>query len=433
MSRREMIAWLAAATGAATTGSVLLLDRPRSEPLGGAANGGRRATTPASAPGTAAAPQAVGVDPTADTSDRLLVVVELSGGNDGLSTAVPYGSGAYYDLRDHTAIAEADVLDLDGSIGLHPNLVGLHERGVGIVEGIGSMQPDGSHFEMQQRWWAGDSDLADTTTGWIGRLADTLRPGGDTTTAATALSVARGAHPIIRSATGSTISMPGTDALGAVAGAIEDDDRMRWVYQRALRQFAAGATPVSTAMSDGIAFADQMVALGLDDESATELGYDEWGFGASLQFAAAVFDGGVGVRVVHVETEGDYDTHEGHAYRHPELMRELDTNISAFHRDLERRGLGDRVMVMTTSEFGRTALENASGGLDHGTASTMLLSGPGASGRLGEAPSLTRRDDNDDLVATAPFEAYLGGVVEGWMGVPSSEIFDPSIAPMPLF
>lgn len=360
--------------------------------------------------------------------ERLLVVVEMPGGNDGLSLAVPYGDGAYYDLRSQTAIAEADVLDLDGSLGLHPNLASLHQRGVTVVEGVGSTRPDGSHFEMQQRWWAGSSTSAAGSTGWIGRLGDVLANAGASGPAA-ALSVGSGAHPIIASATGSTVSMPSADALWAVAGA-QPDDVMRTAYQRTLRAFSTGDGLLAPTLRNGLDFADRMIDSGLGEDEAEELGYEGWGLGSSLRFAAAVFGGDIGVRVVHVQAEGDFDTHEGHAWKHPEMMRSLDANIAAFHDDMTARGLDDQVMVMTTSEFGRTAKENGSGGLDHGTASTMLLSGPLTNGLAGARPSLTRRDDNDDLVATVPLEAYLGGVVESWLDVPSSEIFDPSIAPL---
>ena len=370
------------------------------------------------------------MSPTSSVGDRVLVVVEMPGGNDGLSMAVPYGNGAYYDLRERTAIAETEVLDLDGRNGLHPNLTNMHARGVTLVDGVGSFEPDGSHFEMQARWWAGNSTTASNTTGWIGRLADLLAADGSLNGPAAALSVGSGAHPIIRSATGSTVSMPSADALWAVAGATDDDDRMRAAYQRTLRSFAAVDTPLAPSMQEGLAFADRMVELDLGDENAEELGYEGWGFGRSLRFAASVLEGDVGVRVVHVQTAGDFDTHDGHDYSYPELIRGVDANLGAFHRDIEARGLADRVMVMTTSEFGRTAKENSNGGLDHGTASTMLLSGPGMNGRLGEQPSLTDLDDNGDLKATMRFESYLGGVVEGWLDIPASEVFDPSIEPL---
>ncbi|MFK8024541.1 MAG: DUF1501 domain-containing protein [Ilumatobacter sp.] len=406
------------------TGATLLgadgtpLSRPQRST---AASGATVPETASPSPSMVTSERAAPVEAAGDASARVLVVVEMPGGNDGLSMAVPAADPAYYDLRSDTAIAADEVLDLDGRLGLNPALGRLHARGVGVVEGVGSTVPDGSHFEMQGRWWAGDSSSSSSATGWIGRVADVFARDSSAAGPAAALSVGSGAHPIIASATGSTVSMPHADALWAVAGAAPDDE-FASLYQGALRALASGSDPIALAMHDGLAFADTVVDLSVDDESAERLGYD-WGLGRSLRFAAAVLTADVGIRVVHVQTQGDYDTHEGHSWKYPELMREIDANLGAFHQDLDERGLSDNVMVMTASEFGRTARENGSSGLDHGTASTMLLSGPGVNGVLGEAPSLTRLDDNDDLIATVPLESYLGGVVESWLGVPADEIF----------
>ncbi|MFK7918742.1 MAG: DUF1501 domain-containing protein [Ilumatobacter sp.] len=434
ISRREMIAWLAAGTGAAATGASVFLGDQRSS---------SKAPTPGSPSSESTVPRIRSTAASADAGDpttiqansvgsRLLVVVEMPGGNDGLSTAVPYGDGAYYDLRDQTAIAERDVLDLDGRLGLHPSLERLHRRGVSVVQGIGSSTPDGSHFEMQARWWSGNSAVIDSSTGWIGRVADLLAHDAAASGPATALSVGSGSHPIIRSVNGTTIAMPNANALWAVAGADPDDERAV-AYQRALRSMAAADSPIGESMRAGLDFAELMIELELDEAAAEDLGYEGWGLGRGLQFAASVLDGDVGIRVVHVRTQGDYDTHDGHSWKYPQLMTEVDANVEAFHRDIEQRGLADRVMVMTTSEFGRTARENANGGLDHGTASTMLLSGPGTDQVLGEAPLLTTRDANDDLIAPIRFEDYLGGVVEGWLDVPASEVFGSNATPLDLF
>lgn len=363
---------------------------------------------------------------------RKLVVLEMPGGNDALSMAVPYGVGAYYDHRKQTAIAQADVLAIDNTVGLHPHLTKLAARGITLVEGLGSMTPDGSHFEMQARWWAGDSKAGPATTGWVGRLADVLNDGA---IPATAVSVGQGAHPIIRSASGATLAMPSADSVWALAGADPDDD-FQVAYQAALRGFAGSSSVHGSILRQTIDFAEAIVDLD-PAEDCESTGYNDYGLGASLQFAAQLLADGTGVRVVHVSMDGDFDTHEGHSWKHSELMQELDTNLAAFHNDLDARGLGDDVMVMTTSEFGRTLNENSSGGLDHGTAATAFLSGPGtgssgSSMRLGNLPSLTRLDENGDLQATLPFESYLAGVVEGWLGVPASEVFGKA-EPLQLF
>ncbi len=440
MSRRELIAWLAAGTGAAAATGALVFDDDDPRPSPQRSNSGP--------PDTTAPPPTDAVTPTDERTmsprpgDPLLVVVEMPGGNDGLSMVVPFGSGAYDDARDGTAIAASDALAVDGQVGLHPNLAGLHAHGVGIVEGIGSTEPDGSHFEMLNRWWAGQSrPPVDGTTGWIGRLADVMATPDSPTPAVT---ISPGAHPITRSRTPSTMAIPGLDALEVVAGA-SPDDRFMSAYQQTLGAFAGspsgGAmTVVESAdaverhrevLGSTLGFAERL----LSDDRSTDpeaAGYSWSGLHIGLWLAATLFDADAGIRVVHVPMDGDFDTHEGHTWRHPELMTDLDTGLTAFRSDLASRGLADRVLVMTTSEFGRTLKENGSNGLDHGTSSTALLLGGGMSGRVGEAPDFSTLDENGELVATLPFESYLGGVVEGWLGVPAGDVFDLPTAALDL-
>lgn len=434
MSRRELIAWLAAATGATATGVAVFGDSRHASPAVSSASTSTQRTS-----ATGANTEDVRVPGVGASSDGppLLVVIEMPGGNDGLSTVVPYGLGQYYDLRSQTAIAAGDVLTLDDEIGLHPALTRLHERGVTVVEGIGSFEPDGSHFEMFARWWAGASTRSSMTavadTGWLGRVADLLDDGS---TPATVISIGSGAHPIVRSRAAGTVSLRGAGDVDAVVGA-DSEDEYRSTFQDALRQLGEQAEGASgpdmlAALRGSIAqtltFAER---LGGQPEQA-ESSYPSSGLGESLQFASSVFAADAGVRVVHVSMDGDFDTHEGHSWKHPNLMADLDESLAAFDDDLRRRGLSNRVLTMTTSEFGRTARENDSGGLDHGTASTALLIGPNSGARLGAAPSLIKFDDNDDFIATVAFESYLGGVVEGWLGIPASEVFSPGTEPLDL-
>lgn len=435
MSRRELLAWMAAGAGATATGASWLHDARADRAQGDVPTAvGNRSETANDA--TVDASNSNQRRASATRSDQpMLVVLEMPGGNDGLSLAVPYATSAYYAHRDQTAIAADDVLSVDDQIGLHPNLTRLHQRGISLVEGVGSTVPDGSHFEMQARWWAGSSTAGLDRTGWIGRLADLLSDGETRTTA---VSIGTAAHPIMRAATNSTLSLPSADAIWAVAGA-GPDDPYRLKYQQALSAYTHGDTAHATTMQSTLDFAEAIAAINnetdddttnSDDGDSDGDGYESWGVGSALRFAAQVLAADTGVSVVHVSMEGDFDTHDGHAWRHPELMERLDVNLTAFHDHLDQLGLGDQVLVMTTSEFGRTLRENGSGGLDHGTASTLMLSGPATGATLGwrhgESPSLTDLDSNDDLKATVPLESYLGGVVEGWMGIPSDEIFATS-------
>lgn len=356
----------------------------------------------------------------ADPATRVLVVIEMPGGNDGMSTVVPFGHPGYYDLRSSTAIPAADVLRIDEQVGLHPNLKRISGLRPAVIQGVGSSKPDGSHFEMMRRWWAGDPLSADLyDTGWIGRVADAI---GDPASAAVAVSIGSGAHPILRSKKAATLALPSAEAAKAVADPKADDAGLR-AFQRGLKTLTTGTRQgpleqVRSSMAAAVHFAETLHSLG--DRSTA---YPDGELGAALGFTRQLIGLDAGVRLVHVPMSGDFDTHENHSGRHPALMAALDAAVGAFADDLDANGLAERVLIMTTSEFGRTAAENGSGGLDHGTASAHLLVGPVIAGLHGQHPSLTERDANNDLVATMNLDQYLGSVVEAWLGMPASEVF----------
>jgi uncharacterized protein (DUF1501 family) len=442
-SRRDMLKWMSAGAGAAAvSGGFLLVGRGADSGGQVAAPSNKRPSSKVSAdsdsepqttdPSTPeSAPPDAGEPPTApapDQSSRVLVVLELNGGNDGLSMFVPHGMGSYYDMRKATALAQEDVLDLDGELGLHPRLAKLHQRGLAVVEGVGSYQPDGSHFAMSDRWWSGDANgSGGYDTGMWGRLADVI---GDGSAPAVAVSIGAGTHPALLSRKAGTLSLPNPDAAGYLAGAGEDDP-LRRAFQRAITSYGAG--PLENALgrarySQNLAssFAGRLVDLGSSDadgdgEPDNGVAYPGSELGNSLNFASRLITSGQGVRIIHL-TMGGYDTHENHPDSYAALMDELDAALDAFMRDLESRGVADRVLTMTTSEFGRRAADNGSSGLDHGTASSVALMGPINHGRFGQHPSLTDLED-DNLKATVGFDQYYATVAEGWFGVPSTELF----------
>ena len=345
----------------------------------------------------------------------------MGGGNDGLSTVVPYGMGDYYDLRQRTAIGGDDVLALDDQVGFSAKLANIHRRGAAVFQGVGSPDPDGSHFEMMARWWNGSPTGAGSfDTGFLGRLADAI---GDPAAAAVAVSIGSGAHPSLISKKAPTLSIPNAYSFGYLVGA-DDDDPFRQAFQRGYLAFGQGASAnryaelLRSLKGQSVDFANGFGQF--DPDAASDYPGSELGRG--LRLAAHMLAADNGVRIVHVPMNEDFDTHDDHAGRHPQLMESLDNAIEAFLNDIEAQGLSDKVLVMTTSEFGRTAHDNASGGLDHGTASMAMLLGPVNAGLYGEHPSLTNLDDNGDLVATMPFDQYYATVAEGWFGVPAGDV-----------
>ena len=434
LSRRQFIGTAAAAVGAGIVGATQLTGgRPRGRPEGLEPAGPPVLTPPGTVVDSTLPPRPTGSD------DHLLVVLEMPGGNDGPSMAVPYGVGAYYDMRPSTAVPAEQVLRIDDEIGLHPNLVNLHRRGVTLVEGVGSFEPDGSHFEMMSQWWAGNPSGLNSETGWVGRLADVLQTDS---TPIQALSVGFGNHPIVRSAKHAALAFSGPDGLSILTGAPYDYTEAV-LFQNALRSMSSrsGGSGVSgdirSTLNATLDFADRLIGnrpLDGDEILARRdrFGYSDSYLADSLWFAAEVLGRDIGIRVIHVTMDATFDTHIEHNRWTLESTTDIDTNVEAFRRDLEDRKLAERTMVMTMSEFGRTPGDNGSGGLDHGTASTLFVIGPGTGRRVGRMPSFTDLDENGDFKANVRFESYLAGVTEGWLGVPAAEVF-VDVEPLAIF
>ena len=357
--------------------------------------------------------------------NRVLVVVELEGGNDGLSTVIPAGAGAYYDLRPNTAVAEEDVLPLDGQVGLNPGLVRLQQRGLAVVEGVGPTDGNLSHFEMVQRWDKGDMEGTNNLrSGFMARLADTLDNGSPLV----GLSVG-GTTPRFANSTASTLALSSPNALRYLAAG---DDGVLRTFQDGLTTFVNDEQTMAGMVGSSWL---QLLDLGATVNAQTMRENDEnnsmftdgGGLGRQLAMAADLVAADVGVRLVHARL-GGFDTHQNHLGRHLNLMNQLDAAIDGFLRQIELDGAADRVLVATTSEFGRRLAENE-GGLDHGAASTMLLAGPIAPGRYGLAPPVDAPDENGNLTTEVPFDAYLATLAQRWLGVEGGSVLpgDPEV------
>ena len=353
----------------------------------------------------------------APVDQRVLVLIEFQGGNDGPSMVVPYGSGAYYDRRPNLAIAAEEVLAIDDEVGLAPALGRLHQRQFTTVEGVGPIDGVLSHFEMVERWEQGDMrGLGGQRAGVLARIADAVDAGA----AVTGLSVA-GHTPRFSAGQSSTLSLSNLNQLRVLT----NDD---WIYPRyrsAVGSFGGG--PLSTTMAESWAALSGVGNALPNNIDQIEI-EDGGGLGRQLAMAAAMIQADVGVRVVHA-TIGGFDTHNGHRNRHNRLMEELDVAVDGFLGLIDGAGLSERVLVATTSEFGRRLSENGSG-LDHGAASSMLMFGPVPPGRAGDPSPMNDLDGNGNLKTTVPFDRYLATLAEDWLGVEAASILPES--PLPL-
>lgn len=360
----------------------------------------------------------------APIDQRILVVIELEGGNDGLSTVVPYASGAYFDRRPNLAIPGEEVLALDDQVGLNPQLVDLAQRQVAVVEGVGPTEGNLSHFEMVERWnYGSPSGVSANRTGFLARLADRVDGGG-----IVGLSVA-GHTPRFSAANAATLAL---DDLRQLRVLIKDD----WIYPQ-YRSSVQGITggPVATTLAGTW---DELFAIGRSIKGGVErhdgdspIVKNGGRLGRQLAIAAEMIKADVGVKVIHARM-GGFDTHEGHRGRHERLMGDLNGAVAGFLQLMDEAGLTDRVLVATTSEFGRRVTENSSG-LDHGSASSMLLFGPVAPGRYGEPSPLGDLDRNGNLKTTVPFERYLSTLAQDWLGIEAGSVLDGAPTPLGMF
>lgn len=365
-----------------------------------------------------------GVIAAGPVDQRVLVLIEFQGGNDGLSMIVPYGDGAYYDLRPNLAIPAEEVLPIDETYGLSPELGRLHERQLATVEGVGPVDGVLSHFEMVERWELGDMrGVGGQRAGFLARLSDAVDGGG----AVTGLSVA-GHTPRFGASQSSTLALSNLNQLRILT----NDD---WIYPRyraAVRGFGGG--PMSTVITESwrkLFDVGDAITTDIDKVDNESLMIQEGAaLGRQLAMAAEMIKADVGVRVIHASL-GGFDTHDGHSGRHAQLMRRFDAAVSGFLDEIDGAGMSDRVLVATSSEFGRRVRQNGSG-LDHGAASSMLLVGPVTPGRHGEPSPLTDLDGNGNLRTTIPFDRYLATLAQDWLGVDAASVLAEGPEPLQL-
>ncbi len=388
------------------------------------------------------------------------MVLELGGGNDGLSTVVPIADATYHALRPTLGVTNA--IPLDATAGLHPNLAKLAARyaagHVAIVEGVGYPGPNLSHFASLAYWWAGTPE-ASGAAGWLGRYLDGT-VGFDDPLAAVGIGpipspALLGTHSFATSITDTSGLQPSLPAWADTpddliaawsrfAPASPDPSSLLGQVQQAITLTARARRDLTTALTAGASHqtgpADNLDPDNLDPGStqgavaaAHAGGYrPSASVTDSLRLAAQLVASDHPPRVIYVSGLGDYDTHQGQAQRHPLLMADLDAGIEAFFTALDAAGAGDRALIMTVSEFGRRAAENGSG-TDHGTAAPHFLIGTKVKGgRYGEPPSLTGLDEKGNLVYSVDFRALYATATQDWLGVEAEAIVGKGFEPLPV-
>ena len=360
-------------------------------------------------------------------NDRVLIMVQLAGGNDGFGTVIPLQDAKLRDARPTLGAAAAAALPLDKEFGLNASLKGLkalYDQGkVAVVQGVGYPQPSLSHFDGVRIWETADPAKRQQD-GWLGRTIDKNYDSQG--------------HPLVGCACGTT-SIPG--ALQDVQATLTVvNDQQTFAFQggadrdRVIGALYNGTPGIYGALFDtAVATArDTIAKLRTASSQYTPMAkYDDGvrlavssknQLAAALRLAAELIVTGLGAKVIHV-TLGGFDTHERQAARQDSLLAYLDSAVSAFYQDLAGHGMSDRALVATWSEFGRRPKENANQGTDHGTASPVLLIGDTLKGGLyGQAPSLSALDAGGNPKYTVDFRSVYQSILEDHLGVDAGEV-----------
>ncbi|CCH51742.1 protein of unknown function DUF1501 [Fibrisoma limi BUZ 3] len=368
----------------------------------------------------------------ASATGKTLVIVQLSGGNDGLNTVIPFRNDIYYRERPTLSIAKEKVLSLNDEIGFHPALEplkALYDDGlVTIVNNVGYPNPDRSHFRSMDIWQTASSASDYLSTGWIGRFLDANCAGKDclpyrAIEVDDTLSLALKGNQVNGLAMLDPQKLYNQTRSGMVGQLAKtqhehhDHDNVSYLYK----------TLAETVSSSAYVYDKANIHRTKGTYPASELGN-------RLKTVSELIQSGVNTSVYYISISG-FDTHVGQLGQQERLLRQYAEAVHAFMSDMKATNRQNDVLLMTFSEFGRRVKQNASNGTDHGTANNVfLIGGPQRipSGRVfNEAPNLTDLDEGD-LKYTVDFRSIYATLLRDWLKADDKAILGQSFKPLEL-
>jgi uncharacterized protein (DUF1501 family) len=352
-------------------------------------------------------------------TDKVLVSVFCDGGIDSLSVLAPVGDPLYASLRPNLKLTPGagTAFSEDEQMRWHPAadaLATLHGEGkVSTFPAIGYDHPDQSHFTSRHYYEIGELEVG-FRTGWLGRYIDAV---GDEENPLQGLSMDGSLSPMIATAdkpVAAIDSVDGYDLWSAVSQPVAEEMYSSFARFGSLPSDSPGLTQVRHATAQTDKLRQELGGIG---QFTSPVAYPDTYFSHKLAGLAAYIAAGLPMRAVTIRAAGGYDTHADQATDLERNLRETCEGLLAFQRDLESRGLHDRVLVEMWSEFGRRPKENASLGTDHGAAGCAFVIGSKAKGEMvGEFPGLASLDANDNLRVTSDFRAMYCALLEQWLG-----------------
>src|SRR5262245_10184918 len=364
--------------------------------------------------------------------DSILVVLEMTGGNDGLNTVIPYRDEEYHKLRPTLRFQANQVVKVNDGLGMHPAFQGfgqlLQQSKLAIIQGVGYPNPDRSHFESMDRWQCGEITAKVSGTGWLAKSVPDLAKGkgggvpvmhvGSEKLPMACRGTSQGVFTInqeqpfeLKLGTPGSADEAARKKLLADVAAVgpEDkgDDLLPFVQRRHLQTYTS---------------VEKLKAILKDmNRDQARSGFAMGSLFTKLDLVGRLIEQGFGTRVFYVAIDG-FDTHGNQAQTQQNLLQQIDQAVGYHFQRLQRTGDDARTLVMTFSEFGRRVAENGSKGTDHGSGSCLFVVGPGVkAGPVGRHPSLTDLTDGD-LKYHTDFRRVYATLLEGWLKVDSKMV-----------
>ena len=340
---------------------------------------------------------------------RLLVLVELKGGNDGLNTVVPFADAEYYALRPRIGVARDAVLQLSDQVGLHSALQAMwplwESRELAVLQGVGYPSPNLSHFRSIEIWNTASGSQEVRQQGWLARAFELAPPPRDF--------FADG----VRVGQGELGPLAGTNSRAIALANVEQ-------FLRQSRMAQPGEAGGKSALGHIMRVDQDIVtaATRINPQSRLNMEFPKGAFGEAVKTTAQVIESGAGVAAVCLTLNG-FDTHQNQLGPHANLLRQLAEGLAALKTALVSLGRWDDTLVLTYAEFGRRARENQSGGTDHGTANMhFALGGAVRGGLYGQMPSLAALDGSGNLKHTLDFRSVYATVANRWWGLDAEKV-----------
>ena len=359
--------------------------------------------------------------------NKVMVVLQLSGGNDGLNTVIPIRNDIYYKSRPRLGIVKEKALSLTDEVGLHPSLAafkGFYDDGnLGIINSVGYPNPDRSHFRSMDIWHSASNSSEYWNTGWVGRYLDAQCKGCDKPTQALEI------DDVL------SLALKGQNVKGL---ALKDPRRLYGTSQEAYfkeiskqHKHAQDEQPVDylyKTLAQTLSSADYIYQQSRQKPSTAE--YPKTNLGNSLKTISSLIFSDINTKVYYVSL-GSFDTHVNQQNQQERLFTEMNDAVAAFVKDLKANHRFDDVMLVSFSEFGRRVAQNASGGTDHGTANNMFLVSGGLKqkGIINSLPDLGDLQDGD-LKHKVDFKSVYATLLDKWLGADDKLILKGSFEKM---